>query len=208
MRSYLKALLHGREAVPPVESPPLAPAPHARTRENTTAPEPHAATLGRDLRARLFNAAEASREGRVVDAADHYAEARRLCQRETLPHEEAMVLLALGGAALSAGQPALAAQSFEAAATLAAQASAWELASQAWLGLGSAHLTHKDDALAAIAYRAAATAARSGAIPPLAIEALRMAGTCLSRLGRNEEALGAWHEAVEIGAAGGAIART
>jgi len=160
-----------------------------------------AAEPGAKLRALLLGATEALGAGKPVEAAALYREARTVCQAARLVEQEAAVLMALGGACLAAHAPDLAAESYRQAAVLAEQAEAWPLACQARLGMGGAYLLREEYAAATVAYRAAAAAAERARIVPLHVEALRMAGTCLSRLGLEDEAILAWNTAAEARAA-------
>lgn len=161
--------------------------------------EPEAA--GATLRALLLAAAESMGTGRAGDAAALYAEARTVCQAEGLVEHEAAVLMALGGACLAAKATELGATSYHQAAILAEQIEAWPLACQAWLGMGGAYLLRNEYAVATVAYRTAAKVARRTQIVPLHVEALRMAGACLSHLGRDDEATRARNEAVSVSTA-------
>jgi tetratricopeptide (TPR) repeat protein len=145
----------------------------------------------------LLSAAEALSVGRPIEAAALYREARTVCQTAGLVEQEAAVLMALGGACLAARVPDLGAESYQRAAVLAEQVEAWPLACQAWLGMGGAHLLRAEHAAATVAYRSAARVAKRARIVPLRAEALRMAGTCLSRLGLDDEAIRAWNEAAD-----------
>jgi hypothetical protein len=135
-----------------------------------------------------------------VEATTLYREARVLCHDEGLREQEAAVLMALGGAYLAADVPALGVESYRAAALIGEHLRAWPLACQAWLGVGAAYLPRENYVGAAVGFRAAATAAKFAESTPLRIEALRLAGTCLLHLGREEEGMLAWKEAVDIGA--------
>jgi tetratricopeptide (TPR) repeat protein len=158
--------------------------------------------VGTQIRLLLLDAAAALGRGRPDQAAEAYRAARALCQAEGLVEQEVGVLVALGGACMSAGAPELGADSYRQAAVLAERAEAWPLACQAWLGVGGAFLPRGDHAPAVAAYRAAAAAAKRGEVESVAvrIEALRMVGTCLLRLDREDEAMLAWKEAVDVGA--------
>jgi tetratricopeptide (TPR) repeat protein len=155
-----------------------------------------------ELRARLLDAATALSDGRPDQAAAAYRAARVLCQAEGLVEQEAGVLVALAGACMTAGAPELGADGYRQAAILAERAGAWPLASQAWLGMGGAFLPQADYAPAVAAYRAAAAAAKRGEAESVAlrIEALRMVGTCFLHLDREDDAMLAWKEAVDVGA--------
>jgi hypothetical protein len=156
---------------------------------------------GAKLRASLLGAAEALGAGRPVEAATLYREARTVCQAAGLVEQEAAVLMALGGACVTARAPDLGAESYHQAAVLAEQAEAWPLACQAWLGMGGAHLLREEHAAATVAYRAAAQVVKRATIVPLHVEALRMASTCLAHLGREDEAILARNEAADVSAA-------
>jgi hypothetical protein len=144
---------------------------------------------GRTLRAMLLDAAAKVAAGKPIAAAASYRRARELCAAERLVVEEAMVLMALGGAALAAQAPDLAIESYSKAAGLAAGEKAWQIACQAWLGAGGAYLTRASYAPAVAAYRAAARAAEQGGLVELRTEALRMEATCLERSGLEVPAL-------------------
>jgi hypothetical protein len=160
---------------------------------------PEAEAPGAKLQALLVGAAEAMGAARPIEAATLYREARALCQAEQLLHQEAAVLMALGGACVAGQAPELAAANFGQAAVMAETLEQWSLACQAWLGAGGAHLAGDDHVASAVAYRAAAVAAEHAEMLPLRVEALRMLGTCLLRLGRKDDALLTWKEAVDIG---------
>jgi tetratricopeptide (TPR) repeat protein len=164
------------------------------SREASAEPE----TAGVKLRALLLAAAESMGTGCAVEAAALYAEARSVCQAEGLVEHEAAVLMALGSACLAAKATELGATSYHQAAILAEQIEAWPLACQAWLGMGGAYLLRQEYAVATVAYRTAAKVAKRATIVPLHVEALRMAGTCLSHLGRHDEAKLARNEAVSV----------
>jgi len=151
------------------------------------------------LKALLLDGARESAEGRPVVAASRYREARALCAQEGLILEEALVLITLGGACLTAGAPNAAIESYRQAAELAKTKDAWGVVCQAWLGAGGAELTRKVYAPAALAYRAAAEAAQQGETPALGIEARRLEGTCWLLAGSEEDAMEAWQEGLDIG---------
>ena len=112
--------------------------------------------------------------------------------------EEAMARMGKGGAYLAAEAPDLAGESYRKAAGLAEEEEAWALACQAWLGVGGAYLLEEAHALAAVSYRSAAEAAQRAEIAPLRAQALRMASTCLQRLGREGDADAARIEAENL----------
>jgi hypothetical protein len=131
-----------------------------------------------NLKVLLLDAGHASAAGEHAAAAVLYRQARAVYAAEGLKTQEAMVLIALGGACLGAGAPGLASESYTKAAELARAEEAWSIACQAWLGAGGAHLMSKEHVPAAAAYRAAAQAAEMAGVPVLRVESLRMAGTC------------------------------
>jgi tetratricopeptide (TPR) repeat protein len=141
-----------------------------------------------ELRRLLLAAAKSTKAQEHATAVRCYEEAATLCAAEGLVREEAMARMGLGGVCLAAGAPELAVESYTKAAALAQGKKARALECQAWMGAGGAYLIEDAPALAAVSYRAAAEAARQGEIAPLRIQALRMASTCLQRLGRDEEA--------------------
>jgi hypothetical protein len=130
--------LAAQESAGPVAAldvPPAAPAPAAAAGPEDGAPAPGA---GERLRVLVLDAAEALAAGRPTEAAAVYREARRLCQAENLPEQEAAMLTGLGGAYLAAQKPRLAADAYRESAGVAEQAEAWPLACQGWLGMGGA----------------------------------------------------------------------
>jgi tetratricopeptide (TPR) repeat protein len=168
-------------------------APGARDGEPESEPP-----AGERLRGLLLEAAEAQHEGRTERAATFYERARSVCRTEGLVEQEAMVLVALAGACLAAGAPALATSSYHEAAILAAHAEAWPLACQAWLGMGGALLSRADHEAAVLPYRSAAAAAARAQLTPLRLEALRMAGSCLLDVHREDDAILVWKEAIDV----------
>jgi hypothetical protein len=162
---------------------------------------------GAKLQGLLLRAAEAMGAGRPSAAVMLYREARALCQVEQLVHQEAAVLMALGGVCVAGQVPDPGAESYRQAAVLAESVQEWPLACQAWLGVGGAYLTRGDHASAVLAYRTAAVMAKHAEIAPLRIEALRLEGSCLLHLGRESDAMLAWKDAVEIGAGADVAAR-
>jgi hypothetical protein len=139
---------------------------------------PEALEHGATLPALLLSAAEAMAAGRPAEAAAHYREARTVCQADGLAAQEAVVLMALGGACLAAAVPDLALESYWSAAVLGEKVEAWALACQAWLGVGGVCLPRGDHAAAMVAYRAAATAAERAGMAQIQAEALQMARMC------------------------------
>lgn len=186
-------------AGPTVAPPPMPSEEQRRAFEAETGrrlPSPEAA---RALRSALFEAGRATGRGDHEAAARCYESARWACVREGLALEEAMVLMALGGACLAAGKPTLATLAFARAAELARGVSAWPLACQAWLGVGGAHFTAERYEAAAIAYRVAAETALRGDLAILGVEAFRMAGESHRLRGAAEEARRVWQEAMDLG---------
>lgn len=133
---------------------------------------------GRALRAQLFAAARATRRGEHRAAAARYGEARALCQAEGLGVEEAMVLLALGGACLAARLEGQGVESFVGAAERARHAGAWPLVAHAWLAAGAVLAMQGRRDLAGQAYQAAGAAAERGGVGALREEARRMERAC------------------------------
>lgn len=169
-----------------------------------TAPEATAAPASADepaetAQALVLEAASAQAEGDARRAARSFAEARAICRAGGLRDREAVVLVALGGALAAAGEAEASADTYREAAQLAQGAEAWAVAADAWMGLGAAYLGREAHGPAAAAFRAGADAAARAEIVPLRIEGLRMAGVCWMRLGRDDEAIGVWNEAVEAG---------
>jgi tetratricopeptide (TPR) repeat protein len=158
----------------------------------------------RRLRSLVLQAAGKLAAGEPTAAAGLFEQARALRAGERLWQEEAMVLMALGGAFVAAQTPELAIESYSKAAGLAEGAEMWALACHAWFGAGGAHLLRDNHGPAAVAYREAERAAKRAEIAPLRIEALRMAGVCLLRAGDESDAMRAWQEAVDLGAELGA----
>jgi tetratricopeptide (TPR) repeat protein len=157
-----------------------------------------ATAIASKLRALLLAAGASTTAQQHTVAAQRYEEAATLCVGEGCVLEEAMARMGRGGACLAAEAPDLAGESYRKAAVLAEGEKAWALACQAWLGVGGAYLLEDAHALAAVSYRAAAEAARRAEIAPLRAQALRMASTCLERLGREADAAGARTEAENL----------
>lgn len=204
---FLKQLGGGRSAGPAIPGPPAPTEEQRRAFEAATGRRLPSSDAAVQLRAFLLDGGQKTAAHDHRGAARESRNARALCQAEGLVLEEAMVLIALGGACLAAGAVNLAVESYREAAGLAEGKEAWPVACQAWLGAGGAHLTAKRYAAAAVAYRAAAAAARRGEAPILVIEALRMEGTCALLDGSTEDAVAAWQAAVDAGAALGAPMR-
>jgi tetratricopeptide (TPR) repeat protein len=139
------------------------------------------------LRMRLVEGAQATSMGQHARAAECYRDARALCAAEGLVLEEALVLMALGGACLVAEAPESALESYRKAADLARAKEARHVECQAWLGVGGACLMLKRHEAAACAYRNAATAAHQGNLAILQSEALRMADACSRLHGQNAQ---------------------
>ncbi len=200
LTEYLKQLgTSGESQGPPVPPPPAPTEEQKRAFEAKAGRKLPSPETGRTLRTLLLDGATATGRRDHEAAASHYREARLLCQREGLPLEEATLLLALGGACLSWGLPELASDAFEQAAAIAQALDAWPLVCQAWLGVGGAQLTAKQYEAAAVAYGSAAEAAKRAEIAILGVEALRLSGTCYLLCGRQQEAMRAWLQAVELG---------
>jgi tetratricopeptide (TPR) repeat protein len=144
--------------------------------------------IGSRLRALLLAASASTTAREHAVAAQRYEDTAALCASEGRVLEEAMARMGRGGACLAAEVPELAVESYRKAAGLAEGEQAWALACQAWLGVGGAYLLEDAHALAAVSYRSAAEAARRAEIAPLRAQALRMASTCLQRLGREGDA--------------------
>jgi hypothetical protein len=151
------------------------------------------------VRALVLRATQAQADGDIRRAAQDFRDARALCRTEGLTEQEAMVLMALAGTLMTAGKGEPAAETYREAATLAEAAEAWAPAASAWMGLGGAYAAQKELVAAALAFRGAADAARRAGLVPMQIEGHRMAGVCFLRLGREDDALAAWNEAVELG---------
>jgi tetratricopeptide (TPR) repeat protein len=157
-------------------------------------PDPSLKPRG-ELRRLLLAAVRGTKAQDHATAAHCYEEAANLCVTEGLVLEEAMARMGLGGVYLAAGAPELAVESYTRAAALAGSKNARALECQAWMGAAGAYLVADSLALAAVSYRTAAEAARLAELAPLGVQALRMASTCLQRLGRDEEAEAARVEA-------------
>ena len=189
----------GGSSGPPLPPPPALTEDQQQALAAKTGHPPSPPETSRALRGLLLDAATATGQGDHVAAAAGYREARSLCQRGGLKLEEAMVLLAIGGACLAARQVDLAIEAFKQAAGMAAGLGAWTVACQAWLGAAGADLTAKRYEAAAAGYRGAADAARMAKSPILGVEALRMAGTCHLLRGAEGDAMNAWLQAVGLG---------
>ncbi len=196
---YLKQLgASGSEG--PKGSPPPELTPEAQrdfeAKTGRKLPSPDAALA---LRALLLDAAQLSARGKHADAAVSYRKARQLCQTKGLVLEEAMILIAIGGACLALGVADLALESYHRAADLARSKEAFQVVCQACLGIGAIHLRRGHHEPAALAYRTAAAAAKQAEASVLVIEALRMEGTCLVLLGSKHHAAKVFQEAVDEG---------
>ncbi|AGP41964.1 hypothetical protein [Sorangium cellulosum] len=198
---FLKHLGAASSAGPAIQGPPLPTEEQQRALEAAAGRRLPSVGAAARLRAFLLGAGQKTASRDPLGAAEDYRRARELCRAEGLALEESMVLIALGGACLAANAVDLAIEGYRKAAELAEGREAWPVVCQAWLGAGGAYLTAKRYAPAAVAYRASASAATRGRIPLLQIEALRMAGTCSLLDGRREDAVAAWQEAVDAGAA-------
>ncbi|XXX76646.1 hypothetical protein WMF30_54260 [Sorangium sp. So ce134] len=199
--NFLKHLGAAKSAGPPIQGPPLPSEEQQRALEAAVGRRLPSAGAAAQLRAILLGAGQKTASSDPLGAAEDYRRARELCRAEGLVLEESMVLVALGGACLAASSVDLAVESYRKAAELAEGREAWPVACQAWLGAGGAYLAAKRYAPATVAYRASADVARRGRIPLLVIEALRMAGTCSLLDGSTQDAMAAWQEAVDAGAA-------
>lgn len=161
--------------------------------------------LGQDSAARLrdllLDAAQHNRKNDHGAALKSYLEAQRLCQAAGAVHEEAMVLMALASAYLALKDTAQALASYSSAAKLAADKSLWPVASQAFMGSGAVWLMNGEWRRAAQDYEQAAAAAERAQVAMLRIEALRMAGTCHHQLGRTDDTVRCWQQAVLEGEA-------
>ncbi len=163
------------------------------------APASEAAPEG--ARAELRNLLTAAADlvvARPLDAAALYERARAICQAEQLAQDEVTVVMALGWTCAAVGAREQAAHAYGEAAMLAERECLWALACEAWLEAG-ARRAPGDHAGAAVAFRSAAAAAKLAGLVVLRIEALRLAGIALLALGREDEALLLWKEAVEFG---------
>ncbi len=160
------------------------------------------------LGALLLDAASALGAGSPADAVAIYRRARLQCQTNGLAAQELTVLMALGAAYVAAEVPELSAETYRQAALLAEPLDAWVPASRAWLGVGAAYQRRQKHAAALVAFRAAAaTAAKRPGGRPLRVEALRLAGICLLQLGREDDAILALTQAVDISTEMGAPER-
>jgi tetratricopeptide (TPR) repeat protein len=185
--------------------------PAARLDGNARAEEPQgndasSATkgdAGTKLGALLLDASTAHRVGGLLEAAKVYREARALGEFDALHGG----LMALGRGYLSAQVLELAIESYREAALLAEDQGAWAPACEAWLWLGGIYLRREKYIAASVGFRMALAAARHAESVPLRVEALRLWGICLLRLGRQQEAILTWQDAVNIGAAGDAAER-
>jgi len=159
--------------------------------------------LGQDSAARLrdllLDAAQHNRKKDHGAAQKCYLEAQRLCQAEGAVHEEAMVLMALASAHLALRDPTQALTSYATAAKLAHSKSLWPVVSQAFMGSGAVWLMNGEWQRAARDYEQAAAAAEQAQVAMLRIEALRMAGTCHHNLGRTDDTVRCWQQAVMAG---------
>jgi len=135
---------------------------------------------------------------RPLDAAALYQRARAVCRNEGLAQAEVTVVMALGWICSAVGARGQAAGVYEEAAVLAERECLWALATEAWTETGE-HLSPDDHAGAAVAFRSAAAAAKLAGLVVPRIEALRLAGTALLALGRDQEATLVWEEAVDVG---------
>ena len=200
LAEHLKKLgTDGGSEGPPGPPPPEPTEAQRRAYEAKTGSKLASPAEARTLRALLVDAAMATGRRDHEGAATHYRAARELCERGGLVLEEAMVLIALGGACLAAGEAGLAGDAYRRASEMAEKIGAWQVACHAWLGAAGAHLTAKRYEAAAMAYGGAAGAAERGGIAVLGVEALRMKGTCHLLHGAESEATRAWLQAVDVG---------
>jgi tetratricopeptide (TPR) repeat protein len=153
------------------------------------------------LRELLLDAAQHNRKSDHQAALSCYLAAQRLCQAEAAVQEESMVLMALASAYLTLKQPTQALASYASAARLAEAESLWPVASQAMMGSGAVRLMNGEWQRAAQDYEKAAAAAERAQVAMLRIEALRMAGTCHHQLGRVDDTVRCWQQAVIEGEA-------
>lgn len=158
-------------------------------------------TKARELAHVLLDAADRTRQGDMMGAAERYGRAITLCQAAELTTEEASVRMAHAGACLAAGNAPAALESYSKAAELGERENAFPIVCQARLGAAGVAFAFKRYGHAAMAYEAAAEAARRAELPLLRIEALRMAGTCHVLEGAEENALITWIEAINTGIA-------
>jgi len=134
---------------------------------------------------------------RPLDAAVLYQRARAICQTERLAQDEVTVVMALGWICAAVGAREQAAHAYGEAAVLAERECLWAHACEAWIEAGE-HRPAGDPAGAALAFRSAAGAAKLAGLVVHRIEALRLAGTALLALGREDEAMLVWEEAVDF----------
>jgi len=163
--------------------------------------------VSREVRGLLLSAAQATRRGHHDDARRLFEQARERCAEEKWAVEEAVVLVALAGACLSAGAPDSAVESYAAAFAQATRTEAHSLAAQAALGQGAVRMQQKRYLQAMGAYAAAADAAELARAPMLHVEARRMEGTAALAAGKQPEALRAWKSAAVTGSEMDAPAR-
>ena len=133
-----------------------------------------------------------------LDAAVLYERGRAICQAEGFAQDEVTVVMTLGWVCAAVGAREQAAHAYGEAAVLAERECLWPLACEAWLEAGERR-SPGDHAGAAVAFRSAAAAAKLAALVVPRIEALRLAGIALLALGREDEALLMWKEAVNFG---------
>ncbi|HET9643621.1 MAG TPA: hypothetical protein VFP68_09750, partial [Burkholderiaceae bacterium] len=171
----------------------------------TFALEPAVGPAGvfRSLLAGLFALVRSAPAEQVkIKAEDALAFARR----QGWPDQQVVVRLLAAGAMLKDDRKDEALNHYRHArmaadeAIKAGHAAGRQLLVQAWFGEASAHLAANDLPQAARCYVEAESVAQGIPNLVLAIEALRMAAYCHSRLGQSEPAIAFGHQALEVGA--------
>lgn len=144
-------------------------------------------------------AIDAVREARVKDAIAAQLEAYRFAQQAGLVVEATIMQLVLAGYQVQAGERAGALRTFREAGDNAERAGRHDLTAQALFGVGSLELQARHTSDAARAYELAAASAIKAQLPPLAIEAHRLAGQVYLEQGREALALEQWQAALRLG---------
>jgi tetratricopeptide (TPR) repeat protein len=144
------------------------------------------------LRTYMAKAAVASAERMTDDALTALQKARAICNRNSLLSHEAILLIATANTYLADNQNDSALAHYRDAIATATQAQALVVVMQARIGLASTLFRGQLYDNAAETYELAARDAAIAETQVMAIEALRMAGTCHNLQGRPGEAARCW----------------
>jgi tetratricopeptide (TPR) repeat protein len=151
----------------------------------------------RTLRSLVLDAGEALSAGRHAVAAKKLRAARTLCRLSGLTREEATMLVMVGAAHMNAGDEKRALAAYGEAKAMGEEHGYTDTVVQALFGIAGVHVAARRFGEAEKHY-AEVEAVATEELAPLRLEALRMRGICLERLGDRAGAIVRYESALAL----------